>query len=71
MQITFILELSTMSPTLSKNKRVNWRKEFKLERQRVLNEVHDALLRHKRTIPKDWERGYMSAVTTVEILKDA
>jgi hypothetical protein len=50
-------------------KRVNWKLELRKERERVLSEVIEALRNHQRTIPKEWERGYNSAVSQVEILK--
>jgi len=55
---------------ITKKKRINWKKELKECRAKTLQEVRDALIAHKREIPKDWHIGYMSAVTCVEILKN-
>ena len=55
----------------SPKKRVNWKAEVKKERERVLNEAIIALREHQRSIPKEWQNGYNSAVSQLEIFKNA
>lgn len=50
--------------------RKNWKKELKLEKNRVIDEAIQEIRKKMRTIPKEWERGYHSAITTLELMKD-
>jgi len=52
-----------------KKARVNWKKEVKLERGRVLDEAISHIKSGMRNVPKQWHRGYFSAITKLEILK--
>lgn len=52
-------------------KRVNWKEELKRERGRVLQEAIDRIKADRRTKPIEWHRGYNSAITELEKLKDA
>ena len=54
---------------ITKKKRVNWKNELKECKTKTLQEVRDALIAHKRDIPKDWHIGYMSAITVLEIMQ--
>jgi len=53
-----------------KKPRTNWRKEIKLERNRVLDEAILLLRRELREVPEAYKRGYNSAITKLEIMKD-
>lgn len=55
---------------LPKKKRINWKKEVKLERCRVINEAIDMLKLELRGVPNEWKRGYYSAITKLEIMKN-
>ena len=54
---------------MKKATKTNWKALYKKERQKVLDEVRAALIEKKRALPKEWERGFMSAVSVVECLK--
>lgn len=54
----------------AKRKRTNWKKELKKERDRTINEVITKLKDEMRGKPKEWHRGYYSAITTLELMKD-
>jgi len=49
--------------------RRNWKKEFKAERNKVIDEAISAIRKNKRNIPETWLRGYSSAITTLELMK--
>lgn len=53
-----------------KRKRTNWRKELKAERNRVLDEAIVEIRRKMRDVPESWKRGYYSAITTLELMRD-
>lgn len=55
---------------IPKKKRVNWKKELKLERGRVIDEAISKIREEIRNVPEDWKRGYYSAITKLEIMKD-
>lgn len=42
------------------------RQHKKDERDKVIKEIIGALIENKRSIPKEWHRAYMNAVTVVE-----
>ena len=52
--------------------RINWKKELKLERNRVIDEaiqlMRDEL--RKEAMPEAFKRGHYSAITKLEILKN-
>lgn len=50
-------------------KRINWKKEIKLERARVIDKAIENIKKEMRTIPKEWHRGYFSAITKLELMK--
>jgi len=58
--------------TLRKKPKNNWKKKYEEERNLVINEAIAALKNKMRdpSIPKEWHRGYNSAITTLELLKD-
>ena len=47
----------------------NWKKELKLERGMVIDEVIAEIKNKARVVPKEWLRGYNSAITTLEKMK--
>lgn len=55
---------------IKKKPRKNWKKELRLERNRVLNEAITEIKNKMRNVPKEWHRGYFSAITTLEIMKN-
>jgi hypothetical protein len=52
-----------------KKQRINWKKKLKDERSVVINEAISSLRIKMREVPKEWHRGYSSAITTLEIMK--
>ena len=50
--------------------RKNWPKEFKKERNKTIDEAIETLRSKMRAVPIEWHRGYNSAVTTLEIMKN-
>lgn len=61
--------MSWLKPSPPK-KRVNWKYEIKKERNKVLNEAIDAIKQDMRSKPNQWHKGYYSAITELEKLKD-
>ena len=53
-----------------KKKRINWKKEFRKERNKVLDEAISKIRIEMRNLPSGWEHGYNSAITQLEIMKD-
>lgn len=51
-------------------KRINWKKELKKERNRVLSEAIQMITLEMRGVPDQWRRGYYSAITQLEVMKD-
>ena len=49
--------------------RRNWKKEFKAERNKVIDEAISAITKKQRDVPEVWRRGYSSAITTLELMK--
>lgn len=50
--------------------RKNWPKEFKKERNKVIDEAIVIIRSKMRSVPIEWHRGYNSAITTLEIMKN-
>lgn len=55
----------------TKVKRVSAKQQVKDARQQLLNEILSEMRDKKRTIPKEWERGFMSAMSVVEMINAA
>ena len=53
-----------------KKPRKNWPKLFKNERNKPIDEAISALKSKMRSAPIEWHRGYNSAITTLEIMKN-
>ena len=60
-----------LSPSKSKP-RINWKKEIKAERSKVIDEaiqkIRDEL--RKESMPEAFKRGHYAAITTLEIMKN-
>ena len=54
-----------------KPKRVSAKEQVKQAREALLNEILSEMRDKKRTIPKEWERGFMSAMSVVEMINAA
>ena len=67
--MTFQYVPSTLK-NLPKRPRKNWKKELRLERGRVIDEAITEIKNRMRTVPNEWHRGYSSAITTLELMKD-
>lgn len=56
----------------SKPKRINWKRELKLERNKVIDEaiqlMRDELRREM--MPEQFKRGHYAAITKLELMKD-
>ena len=55
---------------MQKPKRKTARKQVKESREDLLNEILSEMRDKKRSIPKEWERGFMSAMSVIEGFKD-
>lgn len=54
----------------TKRQRTNWRKKLKAERAAVINEAIAGIKEKMREVPTEWHRGYFSAITTLELMRD-
>ncbi|ADO14429.1 AB1gp58 [Acinetobacter phage AB1] len=55
---------------MQKPKRKTTKKQVKESRDCLLNEILSELRNKKRSIPKDWEKGFMSAMSVIEGFKE-
>lgn len=55
---------------MQKPKRKSTKKQIKESREELLNEILAKMVDKKRSIPKEWERGFLSAMSVVEMMKD-
>ena len=55
---------------MQKPKRKTAKKQVKESRDCLLNEILSELRDKKRSIPKDWEKGFMSAMSVIEGFKE-
>jgi hypothetical protein len=51
-----------------KAKRKSAKQQAAEARGELLKEIRAAMIDKKRTIPKEWERGFMAAVSAIEIM---
>lgn len=51
-------------------KRINWKKEIRMVRNRTLDEAIEKIRIEIREVPEQWRRGYYSAITQLEVMKD-
>lgn len=52
-----------------KKKRVSAKQQVRNARAELLEEMLAEMRNKKRTIPKEWERGFLSAMSVVEMKK--
>lgn len=55
---------------MQKPKRKTTKKQIKESRDLLLDEILSELRDKKRSIPKDWEKGFMSAMSVIEGFKE-
>ena len=63
-----VIGLPSWEPTAKKRR--NWKKEIKAERGRVIDEAVRVIREKQRDAPDAWQRGYNSAITTLEIMRN-
>ena len=51
-----------------KAKRKSAKQQVAEARENLLKEIRAQMINKKRTIPKEWERGFMAAVGVIEIM---
>ncbi len=52
-----------------KAKRKSAKQQVAEARQQLLKEIRAEMINKKRAIPKEWERGFMAAVSVIEIME--
>lgn len=62
--------LKTAVGDMQKPKRKNTKKQVKESRDELINEILAKMVDKKRSIPKEWERGFLSAMSVVEMMRD-
>jgi len=55
---------------MQKPKRKSTKKQIKESKDELLNEILAKMVDKKRSIPKDWEKGFLSAMSVVEMMRD-
>lgn len=55
---------------MQKPKRKSAKKQIKESKEELLNEILAKMVDKKRSIPKDWEKGFLSAMSVIEMMKD-
>lgn len=55
---------------MQKPKRKSTKKQVKESRDELINEILAKMVDKKRSIPKEWERGFLSAMSVVEMMRD-
>lgn len=55
---------------MQKPKRKSTKKQIKESKEELLNEMLAKMVDKKRSIPKEWERGFLSAMSVVEMMRD-
>lgn len=53
-----------------KKTRINWKKEIRKVRNATLSEAIESMKLEIREVPEQWHRGYYSAITQLEVMKD-
>ena len=54
---------------MQKPKRKSTKKQVKESRDELINEILAKMVDKKRSIPKEWERGFLSAMSVIEGFK--
>ena len=62
--------LKTAVSDMQKPKHKSTKKQVKESRDELINEILAKMVDKKRSIPKEWERGFLSAMSVVEMMKD-
>lgn len=62
--------LKTAVNDMQKPKRKSTKKQIKESKEDLLNEILAKIVDKKRSIPKDWEKGFLSAMSVIEMMKD-
>ena len=52
-----------------KVKRKSAKQQVAEAKAELLKEIRAAMIDKKRTIPQEWERGFMAAVSVIEVIK--
>ncbi len=55
---------------MQKPKRKSTKKQIKESKDELLNEILAKMVDKKRSIPKEWEKGFLSAMSVVEMMRD-
>ena len=55
---------------MQKPKRKSTKKQIKESKEELLNEILAKMVDKKRSIPKEWEKGFLSAMSVIEMMKD-
>ena len=55
---------------MQKPKRKSTKEQIKESKDELLNEILAKMVDKKRSIPKDWEKGFLSAMSVVEMMRD-
>lgn len=53
-----------------RKQRTNWKKKLKDERGAVIDEAISEIRSKMREVPAQWRRGYSSAITTLEMMRN-
>lgn len=64
------LTLESPSKKPSSPRKNDWKKLYKQERNKVLDEAIQKIRAQMRHQPTGWERGYNSAITQLELMKN-
>lgn len=62
--------LKTAADDMQKPKQKSTKKQVKESRDNLINEILARMVDKKRAIPKDWEKGFLSAMSVVEMMRD-
>jgi hypothetical protein len=54
----------------AKKVRINWKKEIRKVRNSTIQEAIDKIAIESGRVPTEWQRGYYSAITQLETMKD-
>ena len=55
---------------MQKPKRKSTKKQIKESKDELLNEILAKMVDKKRSIPKEWEKGFLSAMSVIEMMRD-
>jgi len=62
---------SFITKGVKKKPRINWKKEIKKQKLELCQDIIEKLNNEIRGLPSTWHRGYYSAITQIEHIKDA